>query len=74
VRIQCVSYGMDRRALIKLLEQDGWVLDRVTGSHHHFRHAAKPGTVTIPHPKPVISKWAENMAIPFQTPCPWRTP
>lgn len=41
---------MDSRALIKLVEQDGWVLDRVTGSHHHFRHKEKPGTVTIPHP------------------------
>jgi predicted RNA binding protein YcfA (HicA-like mRNA interferase family) len=41
---------MDSRALIKLVEQDGWVLVRVTGSHHHFRHQQKPGTVTIPHP------------------------
>nr|WP_284041446.1 type II toxin-antitoxin system HicA family toxin [Halomonas olivaria] len=24
---------------------------RVNGSHHHFRHPAKPGTVTVPHPK-----------------------
>lgn len=41
---------MDSRALIKLVEQDGWVLDRLTGSHHHFRHKEKPGTITIPHP------------------------
>nr|WP_240645186.1 type II toxin-antitoxin system HicA family toxin [Halomonas venusta] len=24
---------------------------RVKGSHHHFRHPTKPGTVTVPHPK-----------------------
>jgi len=23
---------------------------RVTGSHHHFRHETRPGTVTVPHP------------------------
>jgi predicted RNA binding protein YcfA (HicA-like mRNA interferase family) len=22
-----------------------------TGSHHHFKHAVKPGKVTVPHPK-----------------------
>ncbi|WP_404299032.1 type II toxin-antitoxin system HicA family toxin [Halomonas sp.] len=37
--------------LIKELEADGWVLDRVKGSHHHFRHSLKPGTITVPHPK-----------------------
>jgi predicted RNA binding protein YcfA (HicA-like mRNA interferase family) len=31
-----------------MVEQDGWVLVRTTGSHHHYRHPAKPGTVTIP--------------------------
>ncbi|WP_416140917.1 type II toxin-antitoxin system HicA family toxin [Halomonas sp. HK25] len=39
--------------LIKELEADGWVLDRVKGSHHHFRHSLKPGTITVPHPKKV---------------------
>lgn len=37
--------------VIKMLKADGWVLDRVTGSHHHFKHATKPGIVTVPHPK-----------------------
>lgn len=37
--------------LIKELEADGWELVRVKGSHHHFRHPTKPGTVTVPHPK-----------------------
>jgi len=39
------------RDLIKLIEQDGWELRRVKGSHHQFKHPTKPGLVTIPHPK-----------------------
>jgi predicted RNA binding protein YcfA (HicA-like mRNA interferase family) len=37
--------------LIRLLETDGWTLDRVRGSHHVFRHPAKPGIVVVPHPR-----------------------
>ncbi len=37
--------------LIRLLEADGWTLDRVRGSHHVFRHTTKPGIVVVPHPK-----------------------
>ncbi len=37
--------------LIRELEKDGWTLDRVRGSHHVFKHAAKPGIVVVPHPK-----------------------
>jgi predicted RNA binding protein YcfA (HicA-like mRNA interferase family) len=33
--------------MIKLLEADGWLLERTTGSHRHFRHPAKPGLVTV---------------------------
>ena len=39
---------MKYRDLIKKLEEGGWFLERVTGSHMQFRHAAKPGTVTVP--------------------------
>jgi len=42
---------MNSRMLMKLIEDDGWVLVRVTGSHHHFKHPTKNGLVTIPHPK-----------------------
>jgi len=37
--------------LIRLIEKEGWVLRRVRGSHHQFKHPTKPGLVTIPHPK-----------------------
>ena len=42
---------MDSRAIITAIEADGWREVRVTGSHHHFKHPTRPGTVTVPHPK-----------------------
>lgn len=37
---------------MKLVEGDGWQLVRQTGSHRHYRHPRKPGTVTIAgHPR-----------------------
>jgi len=38
------------REIIRKLEAAGWNLVRATGSHHHYRHDARPGTVTVPHP------------------------
>lgn len=43
--------SMSSRDLIKTLQADGWRHVRTVGSHHHFRHPAKPGTITVPHPK-----------------------
>jgi predicted RNA binding protein YcfA (HicA-like mRNA interferase family) len=37
--------------IIRAIEADGWNLVRINGSHHHFRHPTKPGTVTMPHPR-----------------------
>jgi len=39
---------MKYRDLAKLLEQDGWVLERTVGSHGQYRHPSKPGTITVP--------------------------
>ncbi|WP_227485287.1 MULTISPECIES: type II toxin-antitoxin system HicA family toxin [unclassified Acidithiobacillus] len=41
---------MDSRAIIKRLEADGWVLVRVRGSHHQFKHPDRIGLVTVKHP------------------------
>jgi predicted RNA binding protein YcfA (HicA-like mRNA interferase family) len=38
------------REICRKLEQDGWVLDRQSGSHRQYKHPAKPGLVTVPHP------------------------
>jgi len=42
---------MRSRDVIGKLEADGWREVRQAGSHKQFRHAVKPGTVTVPHPK-----------------------
>ncbi|MEZ4457239.1 MAG: type II toxin-antitoxin system HicA family toxin [Gemmatimonadales bacterium] len=42
---------MSSREVISRLEADGWWLARTKGSHQHFRHPIKPGTVTVPHPR-----------------------
>lgn len=42
---------MNSAEVVKLIHTDGWQLIRISGSHHHFRHAVKPGLVTVPHPK-----------------------
>lgn len=36
------------RDMIRRVEQDGWVHVRTSGSHRHYKHPTKPGTVTIP--------------------------
>ena len=42
---------MQSRLLIKELEEAGWTLDRVTGSHHIFTHHYNPYTIPVPHPE-----------------------
>ena len=37
--------------LIRELAAAGWVLDRVRGSHHVFRHPDRPSHIVVPHPK-----------------------
>jgi predicted RNA binding protein YcfA (HicA-like mRNA interferase family) len=41
---------INSRELIKQLEADGWILARVKGSHHQFKHPVKLGLVTVKHP------------------------
>lgn len=35
------------KEVIRMLEEDGWILDRTRGSHRQFKHPTKPGTVTV---------------------------
>jgi len=35
----------------KELKAAGWVLHRIRGSHHVFRHPVRSGIVVVPHPK-----------------------
>jgi predicted RNA binding protein YcfA (HicA-like mRNA interferase family) len=36
--------------LIKRLESHGWVLQRIKGSHHQFKHPNSSLVITVPHP------------------------
>jgi predicted RNA binding protein YcfA (HicA-like mRNA interferase family) len=42
---------MRSREVIRKLEAAGWVEVRQAGSHKQFRHATRPGVVTVAHPK-----------------------
>jgi predicted RNA binding protein YcfA (HicA-like mRNA interferase family) len=53
---------MKVRDVVRLLTEAGWFEVRTRGSHHHFRHPWKPGTITVPgnpshdlHPKTLAS-------------------
>jgi predicted RNA binding protein YcfA (HicA-like mRNA interferase family) len=39
---------MKVREVLRILEQDGWYLDRTRGSHRQFKHPSKSGLVTVP--------------------------
>ena len=38
---------MKFRDVLRLLAEDGWVLDRTRGSHRQLKHRTKPGLVTV---------------------------
>ena len=42
---------MKSSELIRMIEEDGWYRVGTKGSHHQFKHPAKAGRVTVPHPK-----------------------
>jgi predicted RNA binding protein YcfA (HicA-like mRNA interferase family) len=33
--------------MLRLLHEDGWYLVAVKGSHRQFKHASKPGRITL---------------------------
>ena len=37
--------------LIQEIKKQGWVLNRIRGSHHVFTHPERTGIVVIPHSK-----------------------
>lgn len=42
---------MSSREVIRRLRDDGWFEVAQVGSHVQFKHAKRPGRVTVPHPK-----------------------
>ena len=59
----CIIVEMDSKDLIKKLQKQGWELVAVKGSHHQFKHPAKSGRVTVPHPKRDLPKGTVNSII-----------
>lgn len=49
--MMCILHTMNSKDLIRMLRDDGWIEVREVGSHHQFKHPAKRGVVTVPHPK-----------------------
>ena len=41
---------MNSREIIRQLKKDGWYEVNQVGSHKQFKHPAKAGRVTVPHP------------------------
>jgi len=39
------------RDILKVLADDGWIIKHTVGSHVQLVHPAKPGKVTVPHPR-----------------------
>jgi predicted RNA binding protein YcfA (HicA-like mRNA interferase family) len=54
--VMCIIHTVKSADLMRELVQHGWVLDRVRGSHHVFRHSSRPGIVVIPHPRKDLGK------------------
>ncbi len=42
---------MNSKDLIRELQQQGWKLYRIRGSHHIFKHPHNTNTIVVPHPK-----------------------
>jgi predicted RNA binding protein YcfA (HicA-like mRNA interferase family) len=39
------------RKLIRMLERDGWILDRINGDHHTYKHPSRNVIITVTHPR-----------------------
>jgi len=55
---------MKIREVINLIEEDGWFLVATRGSHRQFKHARKPGRVTIAgHPSDDLAPGTLNSVL-----------
>jgi predicted RNA binding protein YcfA (HicA-like mRNA interferase family) len=48
--------GYSSREIIQILQNDGWYISEITGSHHQLKHPTKTGKTTVPHPKKDLPK------------------
>ena len=55
---------MKVRDIIKLIEADGWYMVTTKGSHRQYKHAKKPGRVTIAgHPSDEMAPGTLNSVL-----------
>jgi len=47
-RPSCYPVKVKVSELLRVLQSDGWYLVATRGSHRQFKHAIKPGRVTVP--------------------------
>jgi predicted RNA binding protein YcfA (HicA-like mRNA interferase family) len=55
---------MDSKTIIKLLEQDGWTLRGVKGSHHVYIHPLRGGHISVPH---LRTTWVRGLFINYSS-------
>jgi len=46
--------------MIRRIEDDGWYLVEIRGSHRQYKHPVKKGRVTVPHPKDDLPRGTIN--------------
>ncbi|MFO0916199.1 MAG: type II toxin-antitoxin system HicA family toxin [Pirellulales bacterium] len=52
---------MTVREILRILEEDGWVMVAQKGSHRQYKQPAKPGRVTVAgHPKDDLAPGTVN--------------
>jgi len=45
------------RDIVAAIEKESWIMVRMKGSHRQFRHAEKPGVITVAgHPNDDLAK------------------
>lgn len=49
--VVCRMLPVKSADIIRELKAAGWVMDRVRGSHHVFKHPEHPSHVVVQHPK-----------------------
>lgn len=59
--------------LLKLLEEDGWYLVAIKGSHRQFKHATKLGRVTVPGKPSRVLPIGTERSILKQAGIDWRS-
>jgi predicted RNA binding protein YcfA (HicA-like mRNA interferase family) len=47
----CIIHIVESADLIRELKSVGWVLGRIRGSHHVFKHPDRQGRIVVPPPK-----------------------